>query len=76
MPVKSPPWGYVATLAIWFVGTASGRPPFSADYSQLRTRPEMRRSLERQWEDDESTTEDMRIALRRCRTFFDRLLSL
>jgi hypothetical protein len=35
-----------------------------------------RRSLERQWEDDESTTEDMRIALRRYRTFFDRLLSL
>jgi hypothetical protein len=35
-----------------------------------------RRSLERQWEDDESTTEDMRIALRCYRTFFDRLLSL
>jgi ABC-type phosphonate transport system ATPase subunit len=35
-----------------------------------------RRSLEQQWEDDESTTEDMRIALRRYRTFFDRLLSL
>jgi hypothetical protein len=35
-----------------------------------------RRSLERQWEDDKSTTEDMRLALRRYRTFFDRLLSL
>jgi hypothetical protein len=35
-----------------------------------------RRSLERQWEDGESTTEDMRIALRCYRTFFDRLLSL
>ncbi len=35
-----------------------------------------RRSLERQWEGDESTTEDMRIALRRYRTSFDRLLSL
>ena len=35
-----------------------------------------RRSLEQQWEDDKSTTEDMRLALRRYRTFFDRLLSL
>ena len=35
-----------------------------------------RRSLEQQWEDDKSTTEDMRLALRRYRTFFDRLLAL
>jgi hypothetical protein len=35
-----------------------------------------RRSLEQQWEDDKSTTEDMRLALRGYRTFFDRLLSL
>ena len=35
-----------------------------------------RRSLEQQWADDKSTTEDLRLALRRYRTFFDRLLSL
>jgi hypothetical protein len=35
-----------------------------------------RRSLEQQWADDKSTTEDMRLVLRRYRTFFDRLLSL
>lgn len=35
-----------------------------------------RRSLEQQWEDDKSSTEDMRLALRGYRTFFDRLLSL
>jgi len=35
-----------------------------------------RAALEQQWADDESTTEDLRIALRRYRTFFDRLLSL
>ena len=33
-------------------------------------------ALEQQWADDESSTEDLRIALRRYRTFFDRLLSL
>lgn len=37
---------------------------------------EQRQTLEQQWADDESTTEDLRIALRRYRTFFDRLLSL
>ncbi len=42
MRVKPPPCEHVATLAIWFVGTASGPPPFRADYSQLWTRPEMR----------------------------------
>jgi len=37
---------------------------------------EQRESLERHWAGDESTTEDLRIALRRYRTFFDRLLAL
>ena len=37
---------------------------------------EQRQTLEQQWADDESTTEDLRIALRRYCTFFDRLLSL
>jgi hypothetical protein len=37
---------------------------------------EQRQTLEQQWADDQSTTEDLRIALRRYRTFFDRLLSL
>jgi hypothetical protein len=35
-----------------------------------------RQSLEQDWADDKSTTEDLRIALRRYRTFFDRLLTL
>jgi hypothetical protein len=36
-----------------------------------------RTSLERQWgEGDESSTEDLRVALRRYRSFFERLLSL
>lgn len=35
-----------------------------------------RAALERQWADNESSTEDLRVALRRYRTFFDRLLSL
>lgn len=37
---------------------------------------QQRQSLEQDWADDESTTEDLRIALRRYRTFFERLLSL
>ena len=36
-----------------------------------------RASLERQWgEGDEISTEDLRVALRRYRSFFERLLSL
>lgn len=35
-----------------------------------------REALEQQWADNESTTEDLRVAMRRYRTFFDRLLSL
>jgi hypothetical protein len=36
-----------------------------------------RTSLERQWgEGDESSTEDLRVALRRYRSFFERLLAL
>ena len=35
-----------------------------------------RERLEKQWaEDDEVSTEDLRVALRRYRSFFDRLLS-
>jgi hypothetical protein len=37
---------------------------------------EQRQLLEQAWADDKSTTEDLRIALRRYRTFFDRLLTL
>jgi hypothetical protein len=37
---------------------------------------QQRQSLEQDWADDKSTTEDLRIALRRYRTFFDRLLTL
>jgi hypothetical protein len=37
---------------------------------------QQRQNLEQNWTDDKSTTEDLRIALRRYRTFFDRLLSL
>jgi hypothetical protein len=37
---------------------------------------QQRKSLEQNWANDESSTEDLRIALRRYRTFFDRLLSL
>lgn len=37
---------------------------------------QQRRSLEEDWADDKSTTEELRIALRRYRTFFDRLLTL
>ena len=33
-------------------------------------------ALERQWPDNESSTEDLRITLRRYRTFFDRFPSL
>jgi len=36
-----------------------------------------RTSLERQWgEGDEISTEDLRVALRRYRSFFERLLTL
>jgi CHAD domain-containing protein len=37
---------------------------------------EQRQTLEQHWADDESSTVDLRIALRRYRTFFKRLLSL
>jgi hypothetical protein len=37
---------------------------------------QQRQNLEQNWADDKSTTEDLRVALRRYRTFFDRLLSL
>ena len=37
---------------------------------------QQRQSLEQDWADDKSTTEELRIALRRYRTFFDRLLTL
>jgi hypothetical protein len=37
---------------------------------------QQRQSLEQDWADDKSTTEDLRIALRRYRTFFDRLLTI
>ncbi len=35
-----------------------------------------RKALEQGWADDASDTEELRIALRRYRTFFDRLLTL
>jgi hypothetical protein len=36
-----------------------------------------RQSLERQWSSgEEASTEDLRVALRRYRSFFDRLLSI
>jgi hypothetical protein len=42
-----------------------------------RTFADERRELEGQWaEGDEVSTEDLRIALRRYRSFFDRLLSV
>lgn len=37
---------------------------------------EQHRDLERQWSDGEPSTEDLRGALQRYRTFFDRLLTL
>jgi hypothetical protein len=38
---------------------------------------EQRSHLERQWEkSDSASTEDLRLALRRYRSFFDRLLSI
>jgi hypothetical protein len=37
---------------------------------------EQRADLERRWDDDSSSTEDLRQALFRYREFFDRLLSL
>ena len=38
---------------------------------------EQRSNLETQWEkSDEVSTEDLRLALRRYRSFFDRLLSI
>jgi hypothetical protein len=41
-----------------------------------KTFRQQRQSLEQDWANDESSTEDLRVALRRYRTFFDRLLSL
>lgn len=41
-----------------------------------KTFRQQRKSLEQDWANNESSTEDLRIALRRYRTFFDRLLSL
>ncbi|HWL96758.1 MAG TPA: hypothetical protein VNP20_05390 [Nocardioidaceae bacterium] len=41
-----------------------------------RTFEEQHHDLERQWSDGEPSTEDMRTALQRYRTFFDRLLTI
>ena len=37
---------------------------------------EQRSELEKQWDADEISTEDLRLALRRYRSFFERLLSI